>query len=67
MGKVLTYDEFMALALKNYTQGGDGYYECWDKKMFYEYQAEFGAITKTKALEMFKLSKSIYDDMAGWF
>lgn len=66
MGKVLTYDEFMKLSLEYYTRGGDGYYECWDKRQFYEYQAQHGAITKSKALEMYKLSQSIEADM-GWF
>lgn len=59
MGNVLTYDEFMKLSLAHYDEGGDVYYECWDKAQFYQYQALFGAITKKKAMAMFKLSKSL--------
>ena len=67
MKKGLTYEEFMKLSLEYYEKGGDGYYECWDKKQFDEYVAEFGAITKRKALKMYKLSQSIEMDMAGWY
>ena len=67
MDKVLTYDEFMELSLAHYNKGGDGYYECWDERQFNEYVAEFGPITKSKALEMYKLSQSIEVDMAGWY
>lgn len=66
MKKGLTYNEFMKLSLEYYEKGGDGYYECWDEKQFNEYVAEFGAITKKKALKMYKLSQSIEIDMAGW-
>lgn len=62
----LTYTDFMKLSLDYYEKGGDGYFECWDEKQFNEYVAEFGPITKKKALEMFKLSQSIDIDMAGW-
>lgn len=55
MAKYLTYKELIDLALKHYTVGGDSIYECWDEKVFNEYVKDFGKITKTKALEMFKL------------
>jgi hypothetical protein len=58
----LTYEEFIKLAEQNYTKGGDTYVECWDKKDFERYVEEFGAITKTKALKMFKLQKSLDDE-----
>ena len=67
MKKGLTYDEFMKLSLEYYEKGGDGYYECWDEKQFNEYVAEFGTITKRKALKMYKLSQSIEMDMNGWY
>jgi len=67
MTKPLNYKEFMDLSLKHYTTGGDGYYECWDERQFNEYVAEFGPITKRKALEMYKQSQSIEMDMAGWY
>lgn len=66
MKKGLTYEEFMKLSLEYYEKGGDGYYECWDEKQFNAYVAEFGAITKRKALKMYKLSQSIEMDM-GWY
>jgi hypothetical protein len=67
MAKPLNYKEFMDFSLKHYTTGGDGYYECWDERQFNEYVAEFGPITKRKALEMYKQSQSIEMDMAGWY
>lgn len=51
----LTYEQFMALAKEYYTRGGDGYYECWEKKEFDYYVSNFGIITKKKALSMFRL------------
>ena len=55
----MSYEELMAFALKHYNEGGDGVYECWDKRTFDEYVAEFGPITKSKALKMFKEHDSI--------
>lgn len=49
----MTYEELKAFALKHYEDGGDGVYECWDRKIFDEHVAEFGVITKEKALKMF--------------
>lgn len=62
MKTVLTYEEFIKLAEQNYTKGGDTYVECWDKRDFERYVEEFGVITKTKALRMFKLQKSLDDE-----
>ena len=51
--KALTYEEFIALAEENYTNGGDVAAECWDKKVFDGYVKMFGTITRTKAFQMF--------------
>ena len=53
-GKALTYDEFISLAKENYHKGGDVAVECWDRSQFDEYVNLFGAVTKTKALRMFR-------------
>lgn len=53
-GKALIYDEFIALAKENYHKGGDVAVECWDRSQFDEYVNLFGAVTKTKALRMFR-------------
>ncbi len=53
-GKALTYEEFIALAKENYTKGGDVAVECWERYQFDEYVKMFGAVTKTKALRMFR-------------
>ena len=66
MAKVLTYKELIEYAKKHYAKGGDGVYECWDERTFNEYVKDHGGITKTKALEMFRLYKALTDDMAGW-
>lgn len=59
----MTYEELMALALKYYNKGGDGVYECWDRRTFNDYVAEFGDITEEVALKMFGVWESIWDDM----
>lgn len=64
--KYLTYDEMMKLALENYNKGGDGFAECWDERMYDDYVEEFGPVTKTKALQMFRLYKDCTDDAMGW-
>ena len=66
MAKTLTYEEFIEYAEKHYTKGGDGFVECWDKRMFEEYVEEFGPITKRKALDMFRLMYGIELDRQGW-
>lgn len=55
----MSYDELMAFALAHYNEGGDGVYECWDKRTYDEYVAEFGPVTKSKALKMFREYNSI--------
>ena len=52
-GKALTYEEFIDLAKENYNKGGDVAVECWEKDQFEEYVRMFGAVTKTKAMQMF--------------
>ena len=64
--KVLSYQELMALAKKNYNRGGDSIFECWDENTFSEYVRLFGDITESKAKQMFKLSYSIDRDRAGY-
>ena len=49
----MNYEELIAFALEHYNEGGDGVYECWDRRTYEEYIAEFGPITKSKALKMF--------------
>lgn len=60
----MTYEELMALALKYYNKGGDGVYECWDRRTFIDYVTEFGDITEEVALKMFGVWESIWEDMA---
>jgi hypothetical protein len=62
MNKELTYEELIQFALENYSKGGDGVYECWDRQTFDEYVAEFGPITKKSALKMFKLNLEIWNE-----
>ena len=50
----MTYKELMEFALLHYEEGGDFIYECWDERTFNDYVAEFGDISKSKALEIFK-------------
>lgn len=66
MQKTLTYQEFMNLSKQYYTKGGDGYYECWDERTFHEYVKMFGAITKSKALRMYKTAHAVYQDKMGY-
>jgi hypothetical protein len=66
MAKTLTYEELIDYARQNYAKGGDGVFECWDKRTFDDYVQDFGEITKTKARQIFKLYKETTDDMAGW-
>ena len=63
----LTYEELMALALENYSKGGDATYECWDQQTFNDYVNQFGPMTKTKALKMFRNDKAQMDEMFGWY
>ena len=50
----LNYEEFIDLAKANYNKGGDTFFECWDKNQYDFYVSEFGKMTKTRALKMFK-------------
>lgn len=61
----MTYEELTALALKYYNEGGDGVYECWDKKTFDDYVAEFGSITEKDALKMFGVWETVWNDRKG--
>lgn len=63
--KGLTYEELMALAKEHYNEGGDQTYECCDERWFNDYVSMFGPMTKKKALEMFRLDKARYDDIAA--
>lgn len=58
----MSYEELMEFALKHYNEGGDGVYECWDKRTYNEYVAEFGPITKSKAMKMFREHESIVNE-----
>lgn len=64
--KAMTYEELMEYAKQHYNKGGDLTYECWDRQAFDEYVKEFGPITKSKALEMFRRDYDIRRDMMGW-
>ena len=55
----MTYEELMEFALAHYEEGGDGVYECWDRRTYNEYVTELGAITEEKALKMFEEYSSI--------
>lgn len=52
--KELTYNEFIALARKNYTNGGIYFVECWEEYQFNDYVRLFGAITEQEAMKMFE-------------
>lgn len=64
--KALSFEEFIALAMKHYNKGGDGYVECWDERTFNDYIADCGPITKSLALEMFRFSYDVDLDRMGW-
>ena len=66
MAKALTYAEFMDYAKAHYNRGGDSFFECWEKKEFDWYVKEFGPITKSRALRMFRTAYDVEKDMAGW-
>ncbi len=69
-GKALTYEEFISLAKENYNKGGDVAVECWERREFDYYVKEFGPVTKTKALQMFRMWRSQEKEqeamMFGW-
>lgn len=57
--RVLTYDEFQALAMAYYNEGGDPVVECWGKSEFEFHEQEWGPMTVTEALKLFKRYKSM--------
>lgn len=63
--KYLSYEELMTLALEHYNEGGDQTYECCDRRWYEERIKLFGPMTKADALEMFRLDKAVYDDIAA--
>lgn len=63
--KALTYEELMDYAHKHYNKGGDMTFECWDRKAFDEYVNEFGPITKSVALRMFRVDYDYEKDARG--
>ena len=69
-GKALTYEEFISLAKENYNKGGDVAVECWERREIDYYVKEFGPVTKTKALQMFRMWRSQEKEqeamMFGW-
>lgn len=65
--QTLTYEELIDYAKEHYTRGGDGIYECWDRRTYNEYVELFGPITKRGALQMFRLNREIDRDRAGWY
>lgn len=65
--KGLSYNEFIELAKSKYNRGGDSYFECWGESEFRTYVEEFGPITKTKALKMFKEEYEMERDRAGYW
>ncbi len=67
MAKELNYEEFIEYAQKYYIKGGDTFVECWDRREFDYFVKNFGAITKSRALSMFRLQQSINKDRNGFF
>lgn len=59
----MTYEEVIEFAKKHYAEGGDGTYECLDKKTYDYCVAEFGPYTKEKLLDEFARYKSHCDEM----
>lgn len=57
--RVLTYDELQALAMAYYNEGGDPVVECWGKSEFEDHEKEWGPMTVTEALRLFKRYKSM--------
>jgi hypothetical protein len=55
----LTYEQFMALALEHYNEGGDCVYECWEEYQFDDYVYLFGPITEEQALKIFNTYKNL--------
>lgn len=64
--KAMTYEELMKYAKAHYNKGGDAIYECWEEYQFNDYVEMFGPITKSKALAMFRLERSMQKEREGW-
>ena len=62
----MNYQEFMAYAKKNYNNGGDAIVEYWDEKLFDEYVAECGAMTKECADALMGTYEEIRADQEGY-
>ena len=62
MNKPLSYEELIEFAKENYTNGGDGVYECWDRNDYLDYVEEFGPITKEVALKIFATHLAIWNE-----
>ena len=65
--KAMTYTEFIEYAQKYYSKGGDSFVECWEDYQFDEYVKLFGPITKSKALEMFRMERRMQKEREGWY
>lgn len=65
MEPILTYEELMDLALRHYNEGGDGVYECWDRRAYNDYTEACGPMTHSRAMEMFRTNKAIVCDWQG--
>lgn len=59
---VITIDEVRKLALKNYENGGDGVYECYEDFQITE-EIEAGAITEADWLRIFDVFYSVGEDI----
>lgn len=59
----MTFDELYALALAHYEHGGDSVVECWNANTLKEYEAEFGKMTKERALQMFRTIDEVTRDI----
>lgn len=53
--KTFTYEDLIQLAQKNYAKGGDGIVECWTRKTFDDYVAEFGPMNRSSAMALIRL------------
>ena len=53
----LSYEELIKFAKQMYNEGGDSVYECWDRVTYTAYIKEFGPITKSVALDIFRVYK----------
>jgi hypothetical protein len=59
MKKALSFEDFQALAIQHYNNGGDAIVECWDEQTYDDYVEEFGYITEETALKIFRTNKAL--------